>query len=368
MRTVPLKNNLEANNVTFGDRFGIEIPLLTHDNDKEYGYIRDSVGITDFSFMQKYVIPEETALDFLDGLVAGNVAKTRFGRVLHTFLANDDGQIVADCFIANNDEEYVLLCESIVDDATLQQILDSQGAAEAECKNVTDEQIVISIDGFKAWSVAKEVFGTDVLGLPYLSIEMYPFEDTEIHLFRAGKTSEFGYLIMAPKELGEKLFSTLLEAAKKHKGGLCGVAIHNDLRLEGRFFNIFAEGMHVKDPLSLGLQWMIDFDKDSYIGQEAIQKRREEGLTKKIIGVSALGDCDSFTEGAHIMYEGKSVATVEAVCYSPILNRKIGLALFSVDLAYAGLTFTVEGSDDQVTTISMPPIMPKSLSVKLDEL
>jgi hypothetical protein len=47
----------------------------------------------------------------------------------------------------------------------------------------------------------------------------------------------------------------------------------------------------------------------------------------------------------------------------------VGLALFPREIAYSGLEFrlgTAQG--ETVRTISMPPIMPKSLTVKLDEL
>jgi hypothetical protein len=47
----------------------------------------------------------------------------------------------------------------------------------------------------------------------------------------------------------------------------------------------------------------------------------------------------------------------------------LGLALFPVDIAYSGLTFNLDSPDGQkVHTISMPPIMPKSLTVKIDEM
>lgn len=369
MRISPLHDKLAANGASFEERYGIEIGSKVSDLSTEYNHIRNNVGITDFSFMQMFTIPEEAGIDFLDDLFAGNVAKVRFGRMLHTFLATNDGCIIADCYIANNDEELVLLCESIVNDAELKDILEKHGAAEAGLEDITDKHVILSIDGYKAWSVVKDVFGTDVLGLPYLSIEMYSFEDSEIRLFRAGKTSEFGYLIMAPKEIGERLFDTLLENVKKYDGGLCGISVHNDLRLEGRFFNIFAEGIQVKDPLVLGLQWMIDFDKETFSGCEAIRKRREDGLKQKIIGVRSNADSEAFIPGAAIFNGKEQVATVKATCYSSILDCRIGLALFPVDIAFAGLSFKLGSSEGpEVKTISMPPIMPKSLTVKLDEM
>lgn len=368
MRHLPLKDMLQSLGASFSERDGVEVVSRFSDKKTEYEYIRSTAGVTDFSYMQIYRIPEEKAIDFLDVLLAGNVAKTRFGRVLHTFMADEKGELVSDCYVANNDEEFLLLCESIDDDASINAIIDKAGGSEAEVTELTGSVVAVGIDGYKAWEVAKQLFGTDILGLPYLSIETYPFEGTDIRLIRAGKTSEFGYSLIAPLEVAEKLFSAIKDTAEKLGGGLCGTDIHNDLRLEGRFFNIFAEGRRVKDPLTLGLQWMIDFDKDGFHGSSPILARRNEGLKKKITGVRG-GPGVQFEPGESIFSETGDVGTVVTSCYSFVLDRHIGLALFPVEIAYAGLAFTLDKAAGRpLETISMPPIMPKSLNVKLDEM
>jgi len=369
MRTLPLHDILSANGASFTERYGVQVPSVITDKDAEYRLVRDGVGITDFSFMQKFRVPADSGVDALDNIFPGNVAKIRFCRVLHTFLADEEGKLIADCYIANNDEDYIILCESIVDDASLKQLLDKNGAQEAGLEDLTESHVVISIDGYRAWEVARDVFGADVLGLPYLSIETYPFEGTDVSLFRCGKTSEFGYMVMAPKESGEALMKTLLELARKYDGGLCGVEVHDDLRLEGRFFNIFAEGERVGDPLKLGLQWMMDLDKEAFIGREPLLKARENGLDRKIVGLKTEGADMRLSPGMKLFSGDDQVAVVEAACFSQVLDSWVGLALFPADMACAGLDFEMNGPGGaKVRTISMPPIVPKSLSVKLDEM
>lgn len=369
MRTLPLKSRLASNGAEFENRFGVEVPVRFRDNAAEYKLVRDGVGITDFSFMQKFRIPEETAIDFLDGLLAGNVAKTRFGRVLHTFAADEAGKLLADCYVANNDDEFIVLCESILPDGEIRDLFMNSGVSDAGVEDLTDSHVVINLDGYQAWKLAKKLFGTDVLGLPYLSLEVYKYEGIDVRLIRAGKTSEFGYSLMAPLEIAKELFDSLMESAGEADGGLCGLDIHNDLRLEGRFFNIFAEGLTVGDPLALGLQWMIDFDKEEYRGRQAILDRRAQGPGRKIIGVRTAADETQFTPGTALFAGDDAVGDVVTTTHSYTLDAGIGLALFPFDIAYAGLEFSVGGPDGSLAkTISMPPIMPRSLTVKLDEL
>ncbi len=190
-----------------------------------------------------------------------------------------------------------------------------------------------------------------------------------MRLIRAGKTSEFGYLMLAPPSVAAALFDALRVAVAKRNGHLCGVDVHDDLRLEGRFFNIQAEGLRVRDPLVLGLQWMMDLDKEKFSGRDAIHQRRAAGLRRKIVGVAAEPGNDALVTGARIFHAGQPVGEVVADCYSFALNWRLALAVFPVELAYSGLSFRLGAPDGPaVRTISMPPIMPKSLTVKLDEM
>jgi aminomethyltransferase len=368
VRTSPLKGKLAAAGAVFQERHGVEVVSHFGDRRAECGAVRDAVGLTDFSFLRVFSLPEEKGMDFLDALLAGNVPKIRFGRVLHTFLADRAGWLAADCFVANNDQEFVFTCESILPDNELDALL-AAGGAESPAKDLTTDHAVLSLDGLKSWEVVKKIFGPDVVGLPYLSIENYTFEGGPVRFVRAGKTSEFGYLLIVPVKIAPALFDALKSEVAERGGWLCGVNAHDDLRLEGRFFNIFREGRRVRDPLPLGLQWMIDFDKENFSGCAAIKERRAAGLKQKIIGLMAEPGCDALKDGARVFHAGREVAEVVADGRSYVLDRPLALALFPVELAYSGLSFRLGAPDGPVVrSISMPPIMPKSLTVKLDEM
>ncbi|MFW5959516.1 MAG: hypothetical protein ACOCSE_00180 [Chitinivibrionales bacterium] len=351
----------------YKERNGVYVPDSTGDIEKEYTYIRETAGVTDFSFVQKYRVPEESGIDFLDEVFPGNIAQLRFGNVLHTFLADEKGEIKADCYIANNNDEFLLLFESLYTDEELDRILNDKGGKEAGLVNLTDSLAVINVDGVKSYQVMKNIFGMDVLGLPYLSVEEYEIFDRSIEFIRAGKTGEFGYKLIAPQEIAEDLMDKLINEAGVVGGGLCGVSVHDIVRLDGRFFNIHQEGERVKDPLSLGLQWMIDFEKDNYIGAEEILKRRKKGVGNKITGVKVSGDKSEFRPGA-VLYDGDNEAgSIQNASYSYVLGHRVGLALLPADIAYPGVSLCMEDGTD-VSTISMPPFTPKSLSINLDEV
>jgi glycine cleavage system aminomethyltransferase T len=368
VRISPLKDTLAAAGAVFRERHGVEVVSHFGDLQAECGAVRDAAALADFSFVRAFTLPETPGMDFLDALLAGNVPKIRFGRVLHTFLADQEGKLAADCFVANNDQEFVFLCESILPDAGLDALLASKGV-EPALTELSAGHVVLSLDGFKSWEIVKKIFGADVIGLPYLSIENYQFAGEPVRFIRAGKTSEFGYLLIAPVNIAARLFDTLKAEVEDRGGRLVGADAHDALRLEGRFFNIFREGERVRDPLPLGLQWMIDLEKEAFSGSAAIKERRAAGLKRKIIGFAADPGCRTLNAGARIFHEGRPVGEILADCVSYVLNQPLALGLLPLELAFSGLQFRVGSADGAVArSISMPPIMPKSLTVKLDEM
>ncbi len=345
---------------------GREIAVSFSSFDEEYAAVRNAVGLTDFSFATRFRVGE-SALDIFERYAAGSVANIRFGRILHTMAVDEDGMLENELYIANDDDKLILIGEAIVPDDAVKAALLESAEDPSALEDLSSSHALFGVDGFNAWAVVRDLFGSDVLGLPYMSIENYTVDDIKVKLFRAGKTSEFGYLLMTETSSAEKLWRRIETAGEKWGLRPVGFDAHMALRLDGRFFNIHREGALVRDPLPFGLQWMMDLEGDDYRGKDALMRRREEGVTRKVIGVATAGKDQALKVGDEIFYQESPIAKTVAAVYSPVLSTYIGLALFDAAFAYAGLTFE-QANGSPVSTISMPPFTAKSLTVRLDEL
>ncbi len=366
MRCSPIRALLQERGAQFHEKNGVEMVSGYTSFEEEYAAVREGVGLTDFSFTNRYSVNED-GLDLFEQYVAGSVANIRFGRILHTMALDDGGELLSEIYIANDDEELILIGESLVGDEVVAAAIGGADDETTNLKNISDDTVLLGLDGFKAWAVVKALFGPDVLGLPYMSIETYYLNDMSVKVMRAGKTSEFGYLLLTDASNGETLYKAVEAAGTPFNLKPVGFDAHMALRLDGRFFNIHEEGAAVRDPLPLGLQWMVDLEGDDFRGKSALLERREAGLTKKVIGLVTDGLDSPLSAGDVITYGDHPVATVVTARPSPTLGTRIGLALFDVDYAFAGLPFT-KSDGQKVTTISMPPFTAKSLTVRLDEM
>lgn len=283
MRELILKNRWQSKGAQFGSLGGAQCVKNFGDVKKELFAIRNSAALCDFSFVKKFEFDEGDGIDFLDSILAANILKLRYGKIVDTFLADESGKITAETFVANIDDKIILAAEQ-AGDASLNPISEKS----QNVRDITDSHVLLSVDGPLAWKVAREIFGADILNLPFLSIEKYDFEGESVYLLRNGKTGEFGYQFLAPSSAAESL-SAKIEASLETLGGcVCGFDAHKIARMEGNFFNIYGEGLKVECPLELGLQWMVDFDKESFVGSKGIFQKRENGLARRL-GRPAIG-------------------------------------------------------------------------------
>lgn len=367
MRRSPIHGRLIRAGATFETRDSAEMPTFFTDPVAEYMAVRHRAGISDLSSMVSYRADIDTSIYALDEILAGNVASLRYGRVLHTLLADSDGLVKADVYVACNEDDLLVLAETCAETAEIDELIHpGMSGVEATTGNFG----IFSIDGPQAWAIPMALFGRDILGIPYLAVEPYDLDGITVRVIRAGKTAEFGYTLVVPAANAEHLFDRIMDAGKSIDAALCGAQAMDMLKLDGRFFNIHAEGRLVRDPLPIGLQWMIDFEKDAFSGRDAIIARRTAGATHKVIGLVLEPGVDGMVVGDSVYCDGELVGQIVNAADSPTMGCRLALALLKCEVAYAGLDFTVVSAqrDLAVRSLSLPPFVQESLKIQLDEV
>ena len=322
---------------------------------QEMSALRNSVVLSDCSYVKKLRFDEADGADFLDEKLAANILKLRYGKSLDTFLADEEGNICAATTVANIEDKLYVLAESI-DDKAFSVLQNSQAEI------LDNSHTILSVDGPDAWKVAKAVFGADIFNLSFMAVEKYAYENAETIVMRTGKTGEFGYQIIVPNENAQKLFDELKTKVLELGGMLAGADTLLSARAKGNFFNIFAEAKVSKNPFELGLQWQIDMQKPDFVGSQSIFAEREKTPSKKLIAIEAENDIQ---ENAKIYDNDKCVGVVVNIDKS---DKRFALALIDFDIAYPNqsLAFQANGKDE-LKTVSRPAIITESLKRGMDD-
>ena len=358
MRDLTLRSRWAARGAKFGSLCGAECVESFGDVAGELFAIRNTAALCDFSFSGVFEFDEADGAEFLDSKLAANILKLRYGKVIDTFLANRAGRIVAEVFVGNADDKIVAVSEQIDGSAALE-------LAAGASADLSGSRVLLSVDGPLAWKVVREVFGSDILNLSFLSMEKYDFEGACVFLMRNGRTGEFGYQFLAPSEVADSLCEKIEAALGGVGGRVCGFGAHEIARMEGNFFNVYKEGVRAGCPLELGLQWMADFEKESFSGSEAILSKRESGLKRRLTGIMSSGKLEV---GCALFDGAREVGVAVAVSESPSLKTNIGLALIDAQIAMPGVGLSpLPGAPVSVSTVSRPFIVAESLKRGMED-
>lgn len=323
----------------------------------EIGYhaIRNSVAFAEEPDLRCLQLTGRHAFDVLDTVCPCDIF-LQDGQMRHTLLLNENGVPFGDVYVCREAENAYLIGYGARTDEIIEWMT-------SHATSITDFSIAdlgkshdnLALDGPYAWELCAEVFGTDILGLPYLGMMILD----DIFIFRAGRTGEFGYHLLLPTDQKNTWIEKVLATGAAFEIACADEAARAQCVMENFFFDIKREGQYNLTPLELQLQWRLSIQKNTYPGADAIQALRKAGVTQKL---TCFTTPDSVNTDAEITYDGEIVGQVLASGYSPMRDDYVGKALLHKPYWHAGLDgFLVNSIPLQ--TISAPAI--NNLSLKI---
>jgi aminomethyltransferase len=340
--------------------------------ENEYQHLRRGIGLSDWQHLSIVQIKGTDALEVVNRLVLSDAARIPVGRATATFILNPDGSVFADTYVWNQWEGFFLLAEGPAPGA-LAEFAHTHGNASAQTSiiDAADKLRIFSIDGPFAWELLKELIGVKILGLRYLEVmSQQSIGGVPVDILRAGKTGEFGYLVICPAASADRVWSALVEKGKDFDAVQCGQQALDLCRLENRFINMEHEGPKAGNALELNCRILIGRDKEEYVAADAIQKALATGIEKRLIGLVLDAPGEFPVEpGALVQYKDKVVGEIVGADYSYVLGHQIAVAFIENDYAYVGCPYDVKTTTGALSahTVSAPFIFNKSMTVRPQE-
>jgi glycine cleavage system aminomethyltransferase T/glycine/D-amino acid oxidase-like deaminating enzyme len=348
------------------------------DNKIEHVAVRSAVGITDKTFMGKFLVEGPDAERVLNR-VGANTVSVAVGRNIYTQWLNDQGGIVSDLTITRLAEQRFLL----VTPDSLQRSTPSwirRHTLEKETcvvVDVTSAYSILAIQGPQSRELLQAISGAD------LSTERVPFRSScqievgplRVLAIRITYVGELGYELYIPSEYAVAVYDSLVKFAADSRHSLThfGLTTLNNLRLEKGYRDFGADIDNSDTPLEAGLGFVVDFKKAEFVGREALLRQRDLGvLTRKLVQV-LLREPDAMLFGGEpVMLDHKVVGYMRSAGYGHHLGAAVGLALVehaagvSEDLLQSS-RITVGLIDHPVEAVaSLAPLYdPKSARVRI---
>jgi glycine cleavage system aminomethyltransferase T len=335
---------------------------------EEYWQLLNGVTLWDVGVERQVEITGPDAFSFTNMLVARDLAKCEVGQCKYVFVTAPDGGIINDPVLLRLGEDHFWL--SLADSDVLLWAL---GVAHGSGLDVTIREAdvgPVQIQGPKSKDVMVDLFGADILEVPYYFLRRYELDGVPVLVSRTGYTAELGYEIylFEASRHGERLWGAVLEAGRPH--GLAVIGPSHIRRIEGGILAYGADMWLDTNPYEVGMgyDWMVDLEqKADFIGKHALARIKQEGVRRKLAGVEIGGaSLGAYNDGSMIdvfpvTRGGEPVGRVTSACHSPRLGKNIGYAMVPVELAELGTELEVEVDGDRrdAVVVEMPFIDPK---------
>jgi aminomethyltransferase len=180
----------------------------------------------------------------------------------------------------------------------------------------------------------------------------------DIILSRTGYTGELGFEILGKHHSIIKIWNYLLN----NNVTPAGLAVRDILRLEMKYCLYGNDIDESRNPLEAGLSWILDFDKNDFLGKDKLLEIKSKKLTKKLCGF-VMSKQAIPRKGYNIYSNNKHIGLVTSGNYSPILSKGIGLGYINIGYHKIGnnISIDIRGKHVEAKIVQTPFINKTSL-------
>jgi aminomethyltransferase len=290
----------------------------------EHHQVRNDAGMFDVSHMTIVDLSGDRVKDFLQRLLANDVAKLKdAGKALYSCMLKEDGGVIDDLIVYYmNDSWYRVVVNAATRDKDMAWINQQASAFNVEV-NERAETAMIAVQGPKAREKAISVLPVDVVEAVSGLDRFFGCECGDWFVGRTGYTGEDGFEIMLPESEAAAFWDKLSEAGVKP----CGLGARDTLRLEAGM-NLYGSDMtEDTSPLISGLGWTIAWNPEErdFIGRASLQKERDNGVQQKLVGL-VLEDRGVLRGHQKVVVENVGEGEITSGTFSPTLSQSIALA------------------------------------------
>lgn len=294
---------------------------------EEHNAVRNGVGLYDMSSFGKLRVEGPDAESFLNR-ICGAEMRVPVGKIVYTQFLNGRGGIEADVTVTRLSETAFLVvtpaATRLADETWMRRNLND---ASVIIVDVTPSEGVLAVMGPKAREVLKAVSPNDFSNdaNPFGTAQQIEIGMGTARVHRVSYVGELGWEIYISADMAAHVFEALWEAGQDHSLKLCGMHMMDCCRIE-KAFRHFGHDITCEDHvLEAGLGFALGKQKTDYIGREAVEKKREAGLQKRLVQFRLNDPEPLLYHNEPIIRDGEIVGYLSSGAYGHHLGGAIGL-------------------------------------------
>ena len=339
----------------------MDLPAYYGDPVAEYWALVNDVTLWDVAVERVVQISGPDGFALANALTCRDLTRCAAGQAKYAPLIAPDGGIINDPVLLRRDEDTFWLCLADSD-----AYLYAMGLARGwglDAAVSLPEAYPVQVQGPKARDVMRELAGEAIAGVKYYWTLDTAIAGIPVVISRTGWTGEIGYeIFLTDPARGDELWETIMEAGAPH--GIRPIAPCEARRIEAGIFNYNSDFTLENNPFEVtGMERLVEAQDADYAGKAALERIREQGVTRKLVGIQAAGDPSfaEITEARPVLAAGRRVGRVTDLVWSPRLERNIGYAWVPIELADPGTELQIQwqtGERTPAQTAAIPFLDP----------
>jgi aminomethyltransferase len=306
-------------NAKMVDFAGWDMPLQYNSITGEHKIVREKCGLFDVGHMGRFYVKGANAAQSIEKIVACRVADMPKGKVRYTVVCNKEGGIRDDILVTRLEEDYFFIVVNASNREKLFGWFQNYLEEGLEFRDDTLQSGMLAVQGPDALAITKQLTSDDAENLEYYHACVL---GNGWILSRTGYTGEDGFEIIAPNDAMPGLW----KKARELGGEPAGLGARDTLRLEVGYPLYGHELEEDISPLEAGLAWVINLDKDDFIGKDVLVKQKEAGIPRRRIGL-VLQEKGVPRQGYKLFDGDTEIGFLTSGGFAPTLDKGVGMGL-----------------------------------------
>lgn len=307
---------------------GFDMPIQYTSIIDEHNAVRQHCGVFDVSHMGEVFVSGPDAETFVNHIFTNDVRTMAVGKVMYGMLCRADGGTVDDtCICKLGDNLYLLTINAANIAKDNQWISDNANGYNVVIGYKSDDYAQLAIQGPESEDMMEKTLGIPCKELCFYEVKTLRHSEEDIIVSRTGYTGEDGFEVYGTPAFIADCWDRLMDAGATP----CGLGCRDTLRFE---VGLPLYGDELSDeisPIMAGLGMFVKLDKPEFIGKEALQRQKTEGVDRRLRGIQL--DAHAVPRhGYKVLKDGREVGEVTTGYRLISADKSCAVALVDTDL------------------------------------
>jgi aminomethyltransferase len=355
----------------------------TH-HEHEYNAIRNGAALIDISPLFKYLITGPDAVALVDRVITRDARRLQPGQVVYTPWCNERGHVMDDGTVTRLAEQAFRWTAA---EPNLRWFRQQSAGLNVQIDDVSEEIAALAVQGPTSAGLLAAVTDADIGRLKYFRMTSATIAGADVDISRTGYTGDLGFEIWMQRRDATAVWDALASFGSYYALQPAGMLALDVARIEAGLLLIDVDffsarkaltAAQIYSPFELGLGRLVDFNKERFIGREALAaehaaapKRRIVGLAVdwpaverlyEAVGLPPLAQAVASRVAVPVYGNGNQIGRMTSSTWSPVLKQMIGLATVNASHIATGTRVEVEHTVEAVRHRVPATVVPTPLN------